>query len=418
MSKELHDALENCLSLIRNGIDPEQALSLYPNLADELREPLFMGIRLADISANGPDHGVVHSSRKKLLAQMEEQRSHQPRMTFAWPRLRPAWALGAIITVLALSGVLTASAQALPGGALYSIKRAMERLRYTLTLSDQSLADLEAEFRRERIYETQALIEGGLQSTVSLQGQVDRINQSLIIVDGIPVQVAEDWDALDTVEVGDWITVDGNLADGVVLAIEAHHIPATWTGLIESMDSSTWIIDGRSFIIDSATVGRQSFEVGDLITVVIAPDIQGEWRASSLYALEGETLAEALSDLAQEDNERVAEWTGQIVSIHPTWIQIGQVTLRTNQWTNIDAGLQPGFWVTVEARWDGDWWAIEIKAVDELDFDFMPERELFDDDDNDDEDEQEIEDQEDEEEHEQDEESEERDDQQEEEEDD
>jgi hypothetical protein len=393
MSKELHDALENCLRLIQNGIEPEQALSLYPGLADELREPLVMGIRLAEMDAHGThSQEAARSSRRKLLSRLETQRRRQPRIAFSWPWLRPAWALGAAITILAFSGVLTASAQALPGGALYPIKLAMERLRYTLTLSDQSQTELEAELRRERIYEAQALIEGGLHSSVSLQGQVDRISQSRIIVDGIPVQVPDDWDALETLEPGDWITVEGSTEDGIILASSARYIPATWTGLIESMGPSTWTIDGRTFIIGSATVGRQSFEIGDQVTVVISPDIQGEWRASSVIGLEEETMAEALADLAQEENERVAKWTGQIVSIHPSWIQIGQMTLRTGEWTELDSGLQPGYWVTVEARWDGDWWALEIEVVDELDFNLSPLHEIFEEDADEDEDDQEFED--------------------------
>lgn len=375
MSSELHDALENCITLIQHGVDPEQALSLYPDLADELREPLSVGVTLASMQTIKPSRQAIRSSRGKLLALVEDRSSRRRRWVINWPRMRPAWALGVVVSVLAVSSILTASAQALPGGALYPLKRAMERLRYALTLSDQSQANLEAEFRRERIYEAQALIEGGLQSTVSLQGQVDRIEQSLLIVDGIPVQVAANWESLELVLPGDWVTINGRIDDGIVWASSAERIPSTWTGLIENMGPSTWIIEGREFIIDTTTAGRQSFQIGDLVTVMIAPDIHGDWRASSLIPPGGESLTEALAELDQERNERVAAWTDRVVSIHTTWIQIGQVIVRIGDFSELDSDLRPGDWVEVKARWDGDWWALEIENLDHQEFDSMPGRE-------------------------------------------
>lgn len=376
MSKELHDALDNCLTLIQKGVDPDQVLSLYPHLADELREPLTTAAMLTRSGDSEPDLQTIRSSRKKILSQMQGQPSSRHRLAIPWPRLRPAWALGLVISVLALSSILTVSAQALPGGALYPIKRAIERLRYALTLSPQSLLDLEAELRRERIGEAQALIENGLHSSVDLQGQVDRIEGSILFVDGLPIQTPPDWEGLNRVGPGDWVAIEGSIEQGAVQASSVEHIPPTWTGRIESMQGSDWMVDGRSITIDSAAAGEQSFDVGDLVAVEISPNPDGQWQALSIVRLEGDTLAEVLADLAQEENLRVAQWTGPIISIHPTWIQIGQSTVRTGEWTEIESNIVPGDWVTVDARWDGDWWALEIKTIDTQDFDVPPLREI------------------------------------------
>jgi hypothetical protein len=378
MNKELHDAFESSLKLIENGLEIERAIALYPDLADELHEPLTTAAMLIDSNASFPSRGSIRSSREKVIAAMKKQARRTLRYSFAPLRLRSAWALGVVVFVIVGSGILTASASALPGGALYPLKRAVERLRYELTLTDQSQADLEAQLRRERITEAQALIEGGLQSSVSLQGQIDRITGSQLIVDGLLVQVAPDWEGLSSTEPGDWVAIEGQIEDGRVLAISVQYFPALWTGEIERMDGSAWIIGDMAFLVDSATSGAETVTIGDLVTVEISPDLQGNWRAASLIPDEGETLIEMLAVLAGEENERVAEWTGQIVSIHSTWVQIGKVTVRIGSWTELESDLQPGDWVSVEARWDGDWWALEIEAVDELDFDHTLDRERFD----------------------------------------
>lgn len=97
------------------------------------------------------------------------------------PRPVPAWATAAIILLLFLAisvgtGV-TVSAAALPGEALYPLKRAAENVQILLTFDQQERADLLARNNDRRVQEIEKVLEQGREVQVdylgSLQGQMD-----------------------------------------------------------------------------------------------------------------------------------------------------------------------------------------------------------------------------------------------------
>ncbi len=72
-------------------------------------------------------------------------------------RVKLAVAVGATAGVLALSGVSTASGDAIPGDALYSVKRQTERAQLALAGSDVNRGQLYLGFARTRLSEAEAV---------------------------------------------------------------------------------------------------------------------------------------------------------------------------------------------------------------------------------------------------------------------
>ncbi|MGH3646243.1 MAG: DUF5667 domain-containing protein [Micromonosporaceae bacterium] len=105
--------------------------------------------------------------RQRLLAVAHTQGigdtaeiAHEPEPTVA-PRRRVklAVAVGATAGVLALSGVSTASGDAIPGDTLYPVKRQTERAQLALAGSDVNRGQLYLGFARTRLSEARAIVD-------------------------------------------------------------------------------------------------------------------------------------------------------------------------------------------------------------------------------------------------------------------
>jgi Domain of unknown function (DUF5667) len=114
-----------------------------------------------------PRAAFVRQLESRLWNRLQSRRSsaqarrvlRQPWLVRALPTLLGA----ALVAALALGslGVAQASAAALPGDRLYSVKRGFEELRLALTLDPLSDADLLGEFADERLNEIESLAAAG-----------------------------------------------------------------------------------------------------------------------------------------------------------------------------------------------------------------------------------------------------------------
>ncbi|MGA8113563.1 MAG: DUF5667 domain-containing protein, partial [Actinocatenispora sp.] len=89
------------------------------------------------------------------------------------PRARLAIIGGAAVSVLTVSGVAAASTSAVPGDALYDVKRSTERAQIALAGSDVNSGALYLEFARTRIAEADA-VRRDPQSLVNVLRDMDR----------------------------------------------------------------------------------------------------------------------------------------------------------------------------------------------------------------------------------------------------
>lgn len=98
-------------------------------------------------AAAAPEPAVADTGRSRLL----------PAATARRARARGAILVGIAAGAVALSGISAASENAVPGDALYGMKRSTERAQLALTSSDISRGQLFLDFARTRLAEAAAL---------------------------------------------------------------------------------------------------------------------------------------------------------------------------------------------------------------------------------------------------------------------
>lgn len=140
-------------------------------LDEELAELVITGqqLKAMELSA-APDPTFRRDLRAQLIAAAERDgigvtASPQPRESLrriiakpsARPRARGAIVVGIAAGTLALSGVSVASGEAMPGDALYGMKRSTERAQLALAGSDLTRGQLYLDFARTRLQEAHAL---------------------------------------------------------------------------------------------------------------------------------------------------------------------------------------------------------------------------------------------------------------------
>jgi hypothetical protein len=187
--------LDDALAALDAGESVASILARYPTLAAELR-PILEGAQAARelaVTTPPPTHAQA-ASRAKFLYQAGELRSKsaKPRPLFGLALLpRLAFILAIVLVALGVSGygLVTASAQSLPGDALYNVKRTVEAIRLWLATDVQTHQQLETEFATRRTEEAHAITTQGRSAPVEFTGVVEQIQDDYWLVGGIAVSV-------------------------------------------------------------------------------------------------------------------------------------------------------------------------------------------------------------------------------------
>lgn len=174
--KELARFLDHCLDQIQRGeLSLEDCLRQHAEHAEELALLLTAAAAARQLAPAGPSAQFRASARARVLnlagarkRKAPARAKRFPRSAAGRPRLlrwRPAYALGALFLALILLGggvgAAYASNDALPGDALYGVKRGVEQITLTITLSDEAEGRLLHGFTERRIEEMQGLLEAG-----------------------------------------------------------------------------------------------------------------------------------------------------------------------------------------------------------------------------------------------------------------
>jgi hypothetical protein len=86
------------------------------------------------------------------------------------------------------------------------------------------------------------IADGDMEATVRLDGPVEAIDSNLVTVNGIPVQIAPDDPILDTLQVGDFVSVQGNFEESgqtIVLVV----VNVTVIDNVTTAESACWYHD-------------------------------------------------------------------------------------------------------------------------------------------------------------------------------
>ncbi|MBC7235956.1 MAG: zf-HC2 domain-containing protein [Chloroflexi bacterium] len=121
-------------------------------------------------------------------------------------------AVGLVLLLVLFGGAWRVAADALPGDALYGVKRAGEEIRLALTVREEARQKYTAELAERRREEARQVIALGRETQVQFEGPVEAVQEQdgVVIVAGLPVRVDP------KLSPGQWPTV------GSVVAIEAN----------------------------------------------------------------------------------------------------------------------------------------------------------------------------------------------------
>jgi hypothetical protein len=159
MDERLEAALEDCRQRLARGESIEQCLTAYPNHREQLREllPLFAPLKAL---APAPDPAAAHAARRRFHGYvLAEQRrwaaEHQTPAPLRWLR-RVAIPLAAVIALGGSgAGLVTASADALPGSPLFPIQQAKEQVVQRLARTPEQQVAYQVELAMRRLQQVQ-----------------------------------------------------------------------------------------------------------------------------------------------------------------------------------------------------------------------------------------------------------------------
>ena len=211
--------LHECLDLMEQGKSIEQILAQFPEQADGLRPFLQTTAQLATLAPQ-PSLDAKRKSQKLFLAHAESLKVTPVRPS-AWYRLRqvllPLVSLAIVLILFSVTAV-SVSSSAIPGDALYPVKRLVENVRLNQTRDPIMVATLMEEYRQERIREVQSLLRTGRSAEVSFAGEVDLIQPGSWSVAAIQVALTEATTIVGQPQVGEQALVNGRTAEGQLTA--------------------------------------------------------------------------------------------------------------------------------------------------------------------------------------------------------
>lgn len=208
----LYDAFDACVSRLQAGDSIENCLHNYPQYRDTLR-PMLLAAE--SVRHSRPARAEAEQAQQSARPRFEAALHAAPRQQRLPALLRYAMSAAAL---LAFSGVisLVASQSALPGDALYAVKRAGEQALITLAGGSEP-----EQINQRRIDEISALLAADRASgELSFEGLVTAQSGDRWVVGALPVMVAPETPGAAGVTVGDRVRIDGftTLAQELVAA--------------------------------------------------------------------------------------------------------------------------------------------------------------------------------------------------------
>jgi hypothetical protein len=164
--------LEESLEAIEKGVlTRTQCLERYPEYRNELADLLDAALILRSAKFPAPNPAYFTAGKARLIAQIKQEQ--QVTVFDRWNNFLRALTptslkrqavslvlLVALLFVMLGGGTLYASANALPGDSLYSVKTAVEDLRLAVA-SEERDSELYIQYTTKRMEEIEALLEAG-----------------------------------------------------------------------------------------------------------------------------------------------------------------------------------------------------------------------------------------------------------------
>lgn len=390
MNAKLFDALEDCLAALEQGAELNDVLARHPDLEADLRPVLEAAEKALEAAGFSVPSEAIQQSRTRLLGHAAQLRGKRPtKRWFGLPRAAVVALTAGFVILISTGGLLTASAQSLPGDTLYSMKRAVEKVSLTLTSGEKAKRSLQDEYNQRRIEETMALLKLGRSEMVTYEGVVNEKTADFWVVDDIRTLVMPNTNIVGQIDVGMGVEVTGEVQPGDW--VEATTIRLRiyrFSGTVESIGDDEWLISGRKVRLDDLTLVDNDVRVGDLVMVLVAVDDLGDLTALSILQEEDLSTdstpepspAEEDGDEHEGDDDHEGDdehngdgeevkLEGILESIESAIWSVGGESFQITSNTEIDENIEVGDTVKVKAfdPGDGTLIALKIERVDDDD---------------------------------------------------
>ncbi len=254
---------EDCLARLEAGEDLDSILAAIPEEADKMR-PLLQAALEARRSGK-PVHipaSAKIDSRTRFLAEASRMQNRSPGFQPHF-RLAGAIAIAVFILFAGLFGTGLASAETVPGETLYPIKRAMESAQLALTSNQSNRLDLEEEFDRRRVTETEKLVEAGRSESVTIAGTLNETTDHGWVVGNVPLALTPDQAEIAHTLRGSYVEVKGQLQGGSGLSVETMELRLfNISGILDSITDQEWVVSGVKILVMENTQITGTPEVG------------------------------------------------------------------------------------------------------------------------------------------------------------
>lgn len=304
MTDELMTAFDDSLNALAAGESVGAILARYPHLGSELR-PMLEAAETARLYAAAAPVPVTAQQRSRArfltrAAVLREQRRSTARGFLGLAALK-TWALAnrAVAVTLAFVlgftlgtyGVLTASAESLPGEPLYGFKRTIEQTQLLLSPNPDAREQLEADFSQRRVEEVVRLLAGAREVEVVFGGLLNHIEGPAWLVAGIRVSVPDEAAVVGRPFAGLYVEVTGiSQPDGTVRATRVEVTGLAFIGTVRSLTPTAWLVDSTQLIVNVETEITGAPRIGDQVSVTARRLAAGGWLALHISANLGEPV--------------------------------------------------------------------------------------------------------------------------------
>ena len=200
MNDSFPEILDRCLSLNQSGkATIKECLQEHPEHTESLATLLgIAGEVHTELAPPEPREDFVSTAQTRLLNRIRSTQKRTPRVKprrvrkLRWAR-QPAYIIASVVLALGLlvtsAGVAWASEGAVPGDALYGVKRTLEEARLALTWTVTSEAALLTQYIDGRMTETEALLAAGREDDLelSLAGYEDMLARLIDLAGQTPI---------------------------------------------------------------------------------------------------------------------------------------------------------------------------------------------------------------------------------------
>lgn len=241
---------------------------------------------LNDIGMEEPSVEAQNRSRTQTLAAAAALRANRPAIGSIPFLFRPVAGVLAVLILVFITGfgLLEASAETIPGDALYPIKRSAESLASAVSEIRADSPTKTIDLNQRRIDEIHKLLTLGRITEIQFDGVIEEINGNTYIITGLPVQTTNATLQINLPQLEEKVRVLGTTTSEATIAAEVLlPLELEIIGLVEEINGSKWIVVGVEFDIGDLERDPQ-IQVGDWVIIQLELDEGQQYLAVSLHS--------------------------------------------------------------------------------------------------------------------------------------